>query len=221
MILILLFLKTYIPAYHAPKRMILSESDSYDNDNDDAFDNDMMSLGNTSKVIYGNKNDTNENSGIDPSNLSFDCPPIMINTKQVESHISNVNWEGDEIIDPNPPKVPFRESSDQMNRHAEIYIIKPKSYNYYKNSDGGRRKKVTDTACDVWDTSESEYESLEEDLYYDPRQLSKWKWETDYTSIQASDYDSSSTKSDEELSYKESSGKKIKIGKIIWFSYFK
>ena len=102
-----------------------------------------------------------------------------------------------------------------MNRHAEIYVIKPKSYNYYNNSDGGRRKKVTDTTFDVINTSESEYESLEEDLYYDPRQLSKWKWETDYTSIQASDYDSSSTKSDDELSYKVSSGKKIKIGKII------
>ena len=38
-----------MPVYHAPKRMILSESDNNDNDTDDAFDNDMMSLGNTSK----------------------------------------------------------------------------------------------------------------------------------------------------------------------------
>jgi hypothetical protein len=211
----LFLLPVIIPPYHAPKRMILSESDSNDNDNDDAFDNDMMSLGNTSKVIYSNNNDTNENGGRDQSELTFYHPPTMINTKHGETHISNVNWEGDESMDPNPPKVPFKESSDRMNRHAEIYIIKPKGYNYYNNSDGGRRKKVTDTAFDVCNTSESEYESVEEDLYYDPRQLSKWKWETDYTSIQASDYDSSSTKSDDELSYKESIGKKIKIGKII------
>ena len=128
----------------------------------------------------------------------------MFNTKHVESHISKVNWEGDAIIDPNPPKVPFKESSDLMNRHSGIYIIKPKAYNYCKSSDGGRRTKVTETAIDVCETTESEYESLEEDLYYDPRQLSKWKWETDYTSIQASDSDSSSTKSDDELSYRES-----------------
>ena len=144
--------------------MILSESDSNDNDNDDAFDNDMMSLGNTSKVIYSNNNDNNENVGIDRSDLNFCQPITMINTKPDETHISNVNWEGDEVIDPNPPKVPFKESSDRMNRHAEIFIIKPKGYNYYNNSDGGRRKKVTDTTFDVCSTSESEYESVEEDL---------------------------------------------------------
>ena len=78
MILIFLLLTIYIPVYHAPKRMILSESDSYDNDIDDAFDNDMMSIGNTSKVLYSNKNKNNEN-------------PTMINHKNEENHIVNVN----------------------------------------------------------------------------------------------------------------------------------
>ena len=76
----IVFVTVYVPPYHAPKRMILSESDSNNNENDDAFDNDMMSLGNTSRVVYSNNNDTNENIGIDKSELTFCPPPTMINT---------------------------------------------------------------------------------------------------------------------------------------------
>jgi hypothetical protein len=191
LILRLLYVIIIILAYNAPKKMILSDSDSNDNDNDDTFNNDMMSVENMENIVA------------DQSEVQIHASLNLDHNKQIEFRKSNVNWKGDETIDPNPPKLPFKESSDLMNRHAAIYIIKPQTYNYYDNSDSGRRKKVNDTAFDICATSEFEYESPAEDLYYDPRQLSKWKWETDYTSIQASEYDSSSTKSDDELSYKE------------------
>lgn len=159
--------------------MVLSDSDGYDDDIDENIDYDMD--------IFDNK----ENE---------------IQVKQY--HQSNVNWTGDEVNDPNPPQVPFKESSDLMNRHAERYLQKPMNLVYHKNSDGGRRTKVVNIPFpfkeyDGYTTSESEYESPDEDWYYDPRQISKWKWETDFTSVH-SDCDSSSSKSDDELSYKES-----------------
>lgn len=99
-----------------------------------------------------------------------------------------------------------------MNRHAELYIKTSYETKYYNNSDGGRRTKVVSLPDDD-SSDESEYESPDEQEYYDPRQISKWKWETDYTSL-PSDYDSSSSNSDDEKPDQErTSGKVLKLGK--------
>ena len=125
---------------------------------------------------------------------------------------SEIKWKGDDILDPNAPQVPFKKSSTLMNRHAELYIEMSIETKYYNNSDGVRRTKLVSLPDDN-SSDESEYESPAEQEYYDPRQISKWKWETDYTSL-PSDYDSSSSNSDEEKSYQErTSGKVVKLRK--------
>ena len=156
-------------------------------------------------------NESEVNTGVDNDMTSVDsfnelkkAKDVIITNEKLSAEFniqnSEVNWEGDDSVDPNPVQVPFRKSSDLMSRHAEIYIQKSMVPRYYSHSDGGRRNKV-ESFKDVWSSSESEYESPDEEEFYDPRQISKWKWETDYTSL-PSDYNSSSTKSDDELSYK-------------------
>ena len=90
-----------------------------------------------------------------------------------------------------------------MNRHAIKYDIPMAlegSYTKsYKSSDNGRRKKV-EKVFNIFNygysTDESsEYESPDEDWYYDPRRTSKWSWSNDYSSI-TTDNNSESTITD-------------------------
>jgi hypothetical protein len=89
------------------------------------------------------------------------------------------------------PIVPFKKSSNKMSRHA-IKCMVPMAFEAanrktYNHSDGGRRKKVVNirTFGDLgYSTDESsEYESPDEDWYYDPRRTSKWTWANDYSSV--------------------------------------
>lgn len=92
-----------------------------------------------------------------------------------------------------------------MSRHALKYDIPmhlEDSYKKsYKSSDNGRRKKVEKIRSisnyyGYSSTDEStEYESPDEDWYYDPRRTSKWSWSNDYSSI-TTDNNSESTITD-------------------------
>jgi hypothetical protein len=182
----MLYIITESQIIFAPEKMDISDSDKNDSEDNVDIDGDMTSISSFDALEKTNA-------------------IIHTDIKNSESYVlqkCHVDWEGDDSADPNPPQVSFRKSSDLMSRHAEIYIKKSMIPKYYNSSDGGRRNKVVNISNDIWTTSESEYESPDEEEYYDPRQISKWKWETDYTSL-PSDYDSSSTKSDDELSYKE------------------
>jgi hypothetical protein len=98
------------------------------------------------------------------------------------------------------PIQPFKKSSNQMSIHAlkcHVPMILEDSYKKsYNNSDGGRRKKVEKVSSlsnYLYSTDESsEYESPDEDWYYDPRRTSKWTWSNDYSSI-TTDNNSEST----------------------------
>ena len=113
-----------------------------------------------------------------------------------------VKWRGDNSYDysEDSPIQPFKKSSKQMNRHAIKYDIPmglEDSYKKsYKSSDNGRRKKI-EKVVNIFNygysTDESsEYESPDEDWYYDPRRTSKWSWSNDYSSI-TTDNNSEST----------------------------
>lgn len=204
--------------------MVLSDSDGYDDDINENINYDMDIFDDKENEIMVKRNHRTGHEVIDPNppQVTFNESADLMN-KQADRylpqqrneikgkryHRSNVKWTGDEVNDPNPPQVPFKESSNLMNRHAERYLQQPMNLVYHKDSDGGRRTKVVNISFpfndeyDGYNSSEAEYESPDEDWYYDPRQISKWKWETDFTSVN-SDYDSSSTKSDDEVSYKES-----------------
>jgi hypothetical protein len=105
-----------------------------------------------------------------------------------------INWRGDSSYqhDVNDsPILPFKKSSSNMSRHAQKcfvpMMLEDALKKTYSNSDGGRRKKVislSKSGYSGYSTEESsEYESPDEDWYYDPRRISKWTWSNDYSSI--------------------------------------
>lgn len=118
-----------------------------------------------------------------------------------------VKWRGDNEYDysEDSPIKPFKKSSKQMSRHALKYDIpmhlEGSFKKSYKSSDNGRRKKVLKIGSisnyyGYSSTDEStEYESPDEDWYYDPRRTSKWSWLNDYSSIMT-DNNSESTITD-------------------------
>lgn len=89
----------------------------------------------------------------------------------------------------------FRKTSESMSRHAIKWLGQCPSPNVYRSSDNGRRVKVPDMSvfgrCG-WSDDESEYESPDEDWFYDPRNKSKWTWENDYCSLASNSTGSSS-----------------------------
>ena len=124
-----------------------------------------------------------------------------------------LKWRGDNSSteSDSSPNIPFKKSSSKMSRHAvKCYVpmnIENELKKTYKDSDGGRRKKCVklgDLSCfdnDInyksnygYSTEEeaTEYESPDEDWYYDPRSTSKWTFANDYSSIN-SDSNSKST----------------------------
>jgi hypothetical protein len=116
-----------------------------------------------------------------------------------------IQWRGDNSYEEceDSPIKPFKKSSNLMTQHA-IKCHVPMSLEdackkTYNNSDGGRRKKVekfssiSNYGNSGYSTDESsEYESPDEDWYYDPRRTSKWTWSNDYSSI-TTDSNSEST----------------------------
>jgi hypothetical protein len=114
-----------------------------------------------------------------------------------ESIIADSNeeiaWHGDSNSDCSiSPMHLFRKSSKSMTRHSLKWLGLCPSPTVYKNSDNGRRKKVEKISfygmCDISD-EETEYESPDEDWYYDPRSKSKWNWENDYCSLASNSND--------------------------------
>jgi hypothetical protein len=117
-----------------------------------------------------------------------------------QSDISGNNeeklWHGDSNSDCNVSPVRlFRKTSESITRHSLKWlgICSPVVYN---NSDNGRRIKVPKISFfGKFDTTgdSDEYESPDEDWYYDPRNKSKWNWENDYCSLASNSEDSSNS----------------------------
>ena len=107
----------------------------------------------------------------------------------------DIRWHGDSNSESGVSPVRlFRKSSESMSRHSVKWLGKCPSPNVYRNSDNGRRKKVEKISFfGRYDNSdeETEYESAEEDWYYDPRNRSKWNWENDYCSLASNSTDTS------------------------------
>lgn len=109
----------------------------------------------------------------------------------------DIRWQGDSNSESGVSPIRlFRKSSESMTRHSVKWLGKCPSPNVYRNSDNGRRRKVEKISFfGRYDNSdeESEYESAEEDWYYDPRNRSKWNWENDYCSLASNSTDNSSS----------------------------
>lgn len=154
--------------------------------------------GNTAVVTHGSK--TRSYTTNDDGSKSYSAH---------DDGIQAIKWCGYsnyENSDDNSPIKPFKKSSIQMSRHAKKYDIPMMLENQlkktYSSSDGGRRKKVMNMShfgnygYTGYSTDESsEYESPDEDWYYDPRRTSKWTWNNDYSSI-TTDNNSESTITD-------------------------
>lgn len=114
----------------------------------------------------------------------------------VTDNNEDIHWQGDSNSESGASPVRlFRKSSESMSRHSVKWLGKCPSPNVYRNSDNGRRKKVEKISFfGRYDNSdeESEYESAEEDWYYDPRNKCKWNWENDYCSLASNSTETSS-----------------------------
>lgn len=105
----------------------------------------------------------------------------------------DISWHGDSNSERSiSPMHLFRKSSKSMSRHAQKWLGLCPSPKVYRNSDNGRRKKVEKISFfgryDISD-DETEYESPDEDWFYDPRSKSKWNWENDYCSLASNNDD--------------------------------
>jgi hypothetical protein len=120
-------------------------------------------------------------------------------------------WNGDSSTEENNIIRPFRSSSKYMNRHAIKYLGPTPLPKVYPNSDGGRRHKIVMSTAfgEEYSTEESEYESPDEEWYYDPRKVSSWNWKNDYCSLASDESDSS------DLSEKEQEQSKCNFRKYL------
>lgn len=119
------------------------------------------------------------------------------NESDVSGNSKEKAWHGDSYSDcsaTTPIKL-FRRSSKSMSRHSLKWHGMCPSPITYKNSDNGRRKrceKLSEFSCFDYSDEETEYESPDEDWFYDPRNKSKWNWENDYCSLASASTDDDS-----------------------------
>ena len=86
----------------------------------------------------------------------------------------------------------FKKSSKSMSRHSRKWLGLCPSPTKYKDSDNGRRKKVekiSELSIFGFSDDKTEYESPDEDWFYDPRAKCKWNWENDYSSLASTSND--------------------------------
>lgn len=92
----------------------------------------------------------------------------------------------------------FKKSSKSMSRHSRKWLGLCPTPTTYKDSDNGRRKKVekiSELSVFGFSDDETEYESPDEDWFYDPRAKCKWNWENDYSSLASASNDDDATSS--------------------------
>ena len=177
---ILIYLYLCIETGIINQKTIIASEDTSLSLTDSTDDNDVLG-------ITKNENHRHVISVTSVSRLQSDCT----------DNNEDIRWQGDSNSESGVSPVRlFRKSSESMTRHCVKWLGKCPSPNVYRNSDNGRRKKIEKVSFfGRYDNSdeESEYESAEEDWYYDPRNRSKWNWENDYCSLASNSTDTSSS----------------------------
>ena len=134
----------------------------------------------TNEVILGITIDATNRQFVSVASRSLDEIDILKNNEEL-------SWHGDSNSDRSiSPMHLFCKTSKSMSRHSRKWLGLCPSPKVYRNSDNGRRKKVENISFfGRYDFSDedTQYESPDEDWYYDPRSKSKWNWENDYCSL--------------------------------------